>query len=195
MSDPFIGSINMFGFPFPPRDWTTCSGQLLTISQFTTVFSLLGTYFGGDGRTNFGIPDLRGRSPVNIGQHPGSYYDYRMGQTAGTETTILQVPNLPAHNHAASFASTSTLTASKDTVNKPNADNGYYLASQPTLGGSNMYIDTPPSGSQAAELGGLAVDGTISVSSTGSNQAFNNVGPIIALNFCLALQGIYPSRN
>ncbi len=95
---PFIGEIELYGFNFAPRGFATCSGQLLSISQYTALFSLVGTYYGGDGRTTFGLPDLRGRAPINQGQGPG-LSSRSIGQKIGTETNVITIANLPSHNH------------------------------------------------------------------------------------------------
>ena len=100
MSVPFIGEIKMFGGTFAPRNWAFCDGSLIAISQNQALFAILGTNFGGDGRTTFGLPDLRGRVPMSPGRHPGSGIDFRMGQTGGQETTTIAVAEVPAHTHS-----------------------------------------------------------------------------------------------
>jgi microcystin-dependent protein len=100
--DPFVGTIGIFGFNFAPRGWAQCNGQLLSIAQYSALFSLIGTYYGGDGRTTFALPDLRGRVPVNYGQGPG-LSSYQIGQRGGAEQVSITIPNLPAHSHTIIF--------------------------------------------------------------------------------------------
>ena len=97
--DQFLAEIRLFGGNFAPRGWMYCQGQLLPINQYTALFSLLGTTYGGDGRTTFGLPDLRGRVPMHQGNHPGSNYNWKRGETSGTEMTTLTLNNLPSHHH------------------------------------------------------------------------------------------------
>jgi microcystin-dependent protein len=173
LSDPFIGEIRIFGFNFAPTGWATCSGQTLSISQNTALFSLLGTYYGGNGTTNFMLPDLRSRVPINQGQGTG-LSPYNIGQVGGNENTALQQNNMPTHNHTVSPAA-SDATAS---VTRPG---GAVLART------------------AAAIYAATSDGTTMASTTtstnGSSTPFSNLQPYLALNFCIALVGIYPSRS
>jgi microcystin-dependent protein len=173
LSDPFLGEIRMFGFNFAPRGWATCSGQTMPINQNTALFSLIGTYYGGNGTTTFNPPDLRSRVPLNQGQGPG-LSPYTIGQQGGTENTVLQQSNMPAHNHTVS----------------PGANDSPATATRP--GGAVLARTT-------AAIYATASDGTTMANSTtstnGSNQPFSTVQPYLAINFCIALQGIFPSRN
>jgi microcystin-dependent protein len=174
MSEPFIGQIQMFGFNFAPRGWAFCDGQLLPISQNTALFSLLGTTYGGDGRTTFALPDLRGRVPIHEGQGAG-LSDYRLGQRAGAETTTLSIANLPAHNHAASAAGPAG-----------NANDAI----------GNIWADD--AGVSSATYSSGAASGTMradAIGNTGGGQAFDNRQPYLTVNFCIALVGLFPSRN
>jgi len=174
MSEPFIGQIVMFGGNFAPRGYALCDGQLLSIAQNTALFSILGTTYGGDGRTTFGLPDLRGRVPVHAGQGPG-LSRYLLGQKAGTETTTLTVANLPVHTHAANAA-------------------GPAGNSNDAIG--NIWADD--AGVSSATYSSGAATGTMksdAIGNTGGNQAFNNVQPYQVVNFIIALQGTFPSRN
>jgi len=197
MSDPFIGTINMFGFTFAPRNWSSCSGQLINIGQQTTLYSLLGTTYGGDGRTTFGLPDLRGRSPVNVGRYPGSSFNYYQGQMIGYEYVSITTQNLPAHSHAANFTSTSSFNVSKTPFanQKAAADNYYIGSNNPVTGKTEIYSDTAPASGDTAAIAGLEVSGTIDVTNTGGSQQLINIQPVIALNFCIAMAGLYPPRN
>lgn len=203
MADPYIGEIKMFGFNFPPRNYTLCYGQLLSISQYTSVFSLLGTYFGGDGRTTFGIPELRGRSAIGQGDGPVTY-PYTMGSIGGSESQTLTTNNLPSHNHSATFAggsasATTTVNASKNPATVSSPSNGDYLA-VPAEGRTlySGYIPDADKG-ETFTLAGVtttvASAGQVVVGNTGQNAAFDNRSPYLAVNFCLALDGLYPPRN
>lgn len=174
MADPFIGEIRLFGFNFPPRGWATCDGQLLPIAQNTALFSLLGTQFGGNGTNNFALPDLRGRVPLHMGQGPG-LSPYTIGQVAGEEKHQLLTTELPAHNHA--------LLASSG-VGTVSAPSGAVLA-------AGAPTDLP-------RYTADSIDVTLSANSVGlagSGAAHNNLQPYLTINFCIALVGIFPSRN
>jgi len=169
--DPFIGQIQAFGFNFPPRGWAFCDGQLLPISQNTALFSLLGTTYGGDGRTTFALPDLRGRSIVHAGQGPG-LSNISQGETAGVENITLTLNNMPAHNHSVSVA------VNKEAGEESNPTS--YLASH-----DGAFSEAP-----AANAFLSGVNQTI----VGGNQPVNIRNPFLGIYMCIALQGIYPSR-
>lgn len=179
--EPYLAQIIMFGGNFAPRGWAFCEGQLLPIAQNTALFSLLGTIYGGDGRTTFALPDLRGRAPIHDGTGPG-LQTHRQGEKGGSETTILNVTNLPAHNHAGS------IRIGPDTNLTDSATNNR-LATEARGGGDALPIYTSDPGS-----GNMAGD-SVSVGNTGGNQSFNNRSPYIAIKYIIALQGIFPSRN
>lgn len=166
MATPFIGQISIFAGNFAPRGWAFCSGQLLAIAQNTALFSILGTTYGGNGQTTFALPDLRGRVPISAGQGPG-LSPYQLGQIAGAENTTLLVNNLPAHSHGIAASS------GDQTTNRPT--NGYLAA-------GNRYSTT----------GNAAMAPT---ANAGAGQPFNNVQPYLTVNFIIALEGIFPSRN
>ena len=171
MSEPFIGELRLFGFNFNPKGWATCAGQILSISQNTALFALLGTTYGGNGQTTFALPDLRGRVPISQGQGPG-LSNYSIGQVGGTETVTLTSVNLPAHTHQ--------VRATTEDAN----------SAQP---GNNL-----PAAVGAGAYGSQAADTTMSaamIAPAGNNQPFNNVQPYLTLNWCIALEGIFPSRN
>jgi len=179
MSEPFLGQISMFGGNFAPRGWAYCDGQLLAISQNTAVFSLLGTTYGGDGRTTFGLPDLRGRVAVNRGNGPG-LSDYRLGQRGGVERTTMNTPQMPAHSHTA----TTTIHVVDDdaTTNEPNGAIMAHAA-------GNTYATVAPD--ETMEAGAATTANT----NTGGGQAQTNIQPYLAVSYIIALQGIFPSRN
>jgi microcystin-dependent protein len=169
MASPYLGQITLFAGTFAPRGWAFCDGQLLAISQNTALFSILGTTYGGNGQTTFALPDLRGRVPLGPRQGPG-LSNYDLGQTGGQESHTLAINELPAHSHAAELP----VASGEETTNR--AENG-----APAKGG--VYA--------AADTAGPAV----TVAPTGGSQPHNNLQPHLALNYIIALQGIFPSRN
>ena len=175
MSEPFIGEVKLFSFNFPPQGWAHCDGALLPISQNQALFSLLGVTYGGDGEQNFGLPDLRGRAPIHRGQGPG-LSTRTMGQSEGTETTTLTTQNLPAHNHPAVLKAAGT---NSDLTMPNNAALG--IAREDTYVGNATLDQT------------MDADSVVTMD-TGANAAFNNMPPFLAMNWCIALQGVYPSR-
>ena len=169
MSEPFLGMIAIYPYNFAPRGWAMCNGQILPIAQNTALFSLLGTTFGGNGQTTFALPDLRGRAPLSQGQGPGlSSYD--LGQVGGVESQTLTINQMPAHNHQV-HASDGDATS-----NKP--DGGY-------LAQGNQYTNVAPN----------VLMGPAMIGNTGGSQPFSLLQPYLVLTFCIALEGIFPSRN
>lgn len=176
MSEPFLGEIKMVGFNFEPNGYLYCNGQILAIALNTALFSLLGTYYGGNGQTTFALPDFRGRVPTHWGQGPG-LSSYTIGQVAGNETTTLITNNLP--NHAHSFAP----PVVTGMANTSTADSSTVLAVPD--GGEQIYSTAAPNGTlKAGNTGGA-----------GSNQPFSNMQPYTTITFVIAVEGIYPSRN
>lgn len=177
--NPFIGMICMFGGNFAPRGWAFCDGQLLAIASNTALFSILGTTYGGDGRTTFGLPDLRGRVAMHPGNGPG-LSPKNLGQKGGTETNTLNQLQLPSHTHAA------TGTVNLGTASNAASGNDAFL---PISTGANFYSNAAGS----AKMNAGAV--TVNVGNTGNNQPVNNIQPFQCVNFIIALQGTFPSRN
>lgn len=173
MSEPFVGEIRMFAGNFAPRGWAFCDGQLLEVSQNDALFSLLGTIYGGDGRTTFGLPDMRGRIPVHAGQGPG-LSPRRLGSALGSETVTLTTNELPPHGHTWS-------ASGGNAANTSPGGNGYAA----TLN-ADQYRDT------ASDLRGMSAS---AVTDTGGSRAHSNVMPFQCVHFIIALFGIYPSRN
>jgi microcystin-dependent protein len=172
VSEPFIGEIKMVGFNFAPRGYAQCNGQILPIAQNTALFSLLGTTYGGNGQTTFALPDLRSRIPIHTGQGPG-LSNYSLGQASGTETVTLTANQLPPHNHTVNASTTAT---SKNPTNNVPA----------VTGAGSSYADAPsPSTTMNAGM----------VTGGGSGQPHDNVQPYLCINFVIALEGIFPSRN
>ncbi len=183
MNDPFIGTIIMFGGNFAPRGWALCDGQLLSIASYSSLFSILGTTYGGDGRTTFGLPEMRGRVPVHQGNGPG-VPPYNLGQKGGTATNTLTTTNIPSHSHTL-FASNAVADANKLTKS---------AKAGPALKNANLNIwDNNFQASATAGLKNKMHPKVIGA--TGGGQAVNNMQPYLAVNFIIALQGIYPSRN
>lgn len=199
--EAFIGTIQPFGFNFAPRAWSTCSGQLMSISSNTAMFSLLGTMYGGDGRTSFGLPNLNGRTAVGVGQAPGSSTHWSQGQPAGKDVNVLSVAQMPAHSHHATFtvdAASTGLYATTASGDLDTPQDGAYLA-KPTPGPSPAdkpeKIFRSAEGQGIARLGGLNIAGQVGVDPAGSGSAFSIVQPSLAINYCISLVGFFPSRN
>lgn len=170
--DPFLGQIIMFGGNFAPRGWAFCDGQLLPIASYSALFSILGTIYGGDGRTTFALPDLRGRAPIHEGVGPG-LETYRQGQRGGVEHVTLNITQIPSHTHLAAAKAASGVDA--DTPAGNTWSNGeVYSSGKPT-----ETMDT----------------GAISVLNAGGSQSHENRPPFLVVNYIIALQGVFPSRS
>ena len=174
MADPFVAEIRIFPFNFPPKGWAFCDGQLLPLSQNTALFSLLGTTYGGDGKSNFALPNMQGNAPMHPGQGPGlSLHD--LGETGGSETVTLLESEIPAHSHA--------LMAQNAQGNRTNpATNSFARASSGT-----PYL--PPAGAPLVSMS----DQTLPPA--GGDQPHNNLQPYLTFYFNIALQGVYPPRS
>ncbi len=172
MSTPFLGEIRIFGFNFAPRGWALCSGQLLAISQNTALFSILGTTYGGNGTSNFALPDMRGRVALGSGQGPGLSV-YALGEQSGVENVTLLVSEMPAHRHAAGCSSA---------VGDSYMGSGAVPATD--AGGNNVYTGAS---NNTMNPSSLAI--------VGGSQPHNNLQPYMAMNYCIALQGVFPARN
>jgi len=172
-SEPFIGTIKYFGFNFAPRGWATCDGQLLQVSQHDALFSLVGTIYGGDGRTTFGLPDMRGRMPVHMGQGLG-LSNRTIGQKAGAETATITTAQLPAHSHKlmATDSAGNQVSPAEHTLAKD--------------GNDATYRDEAPN---------VTMHASSITASTGSSQTHQNMSPYLVVNCNISLVGIYPSRN
>jgi microcystin-dependent protein len=188
--EPFLGQIQPFGFSFAPRAWAKCDGQLLAISSYSALFSLLGTTFGGDGRTTFALPDLRGRSIVHTGHGPG-LSSVAWGQRGGVEDIYVQQPNMPSHSHALINGQANVDIYTKlDTGDSTNeSDNGANCLS--TSGGTPQIYQEDPT--TLDKLGGVVISGTTTAS--GGNIPIQSRNPFLGINVCIAMQGIFPSRS
>ncbi len=170
MADPFVAEIRIFPFNFAPKGWAFCDGQLLPISQNTALFSLLGTFYGGDGKSTFALPDLQGNAPMHPGQGQGLSQRF-LGEQSGVESVTLLLSEIPIHTHAA---------------NGSDEDDDSTLPQDHAYGKLSVeYTDSN------ANLGNLAIE---SLSLTGGGLPHNNMQPYLTLNFCIALQGVFPPR-
>lgn len=165
MSEPFLAEIRMVGFNFAPRGWAFCDGQILPINQNQSLYSLLGTTYGGDGRTSFALPDLRGRVPIHVGN------GHTEGQRSGEETHTLSVNEMPQHTH--------NIQSSGDTATQSDPTGSVLAQSTQIYHGPTNLVDM--------------VTGTMT--NVGGSQAHENRQPYLVVNFCIALQGLFPSRN
>ncbi len=195
MSSIYLGQILQGGWNFAPRGTALCNGQLLAISQNTALFSLLGTNFGGNGQTTFGLPNLQSRSMMHWGNGPG-LSPVQLGESSGSENVTLLSTQMPQHTHAATFASTSTLKAAsaKATLQIPAA--GSVLARGVDNSGTVVPLIYGPSGTTTdVTLGGLNVAGTVTNAIAGGSQPVGIRNPYLGITHAIALQGIYPSRS
>lgn len=167
MAEPFLSEIRIMSFSFAPRGWALCNGQLLPINQNQGLFSLLGTTFGGDGRVNFALPNLQGRTPIHVGS------GHTLGEQGGAESHTLSISELPTHTHVANVNTSATPNA--------NTPSGSLIGLAPS--GTNI-------GASATSLVSMA---SFAVSNVGGSQAHLNMQPFLTLSFCIALQGIFPS--
>ena len=190
--EAFISTILIWPPNFAPTGWALCAGQLLSISQNTALFSLLGTTYGGNGISNFALPNLQGRIPVGAGQGTG-LSPYIIGQTGGVESVTLNVNTIPPHTHSATQNLTVSLPAvtTTGTTNQPSPSVVPAAPTDAARNPVNIYSNATPT----QTLGKPAIAGSISVGSTGGGQPHENRQPYLAVNYIIALQGIFPSRN
>jgi len=170
MSEPFLAEVRMVGFEFAPRGWARLDGEILPINQNQSLYSLIGSKFGGDGSTSFALPDLRGRTPIHRADQ------FPIGQSAGTESVTLTVAEMPSHTHQAK----ASLTAG-------NSSNPLQNVLAAESGDDRAYRDPEPANSTPLRMG--SIDGA------GSDRSHSNMQPYLAVTFCIALTGIFPSRN
>jgi microcystin-dependent protein len=184
--EPVLAEIRLFAGYFAPRQWAFCQGQLLSIASNQALFSLLGTIYGGDGRTTFGLPDLRGRTAIHAGNGPG-LSDRSLGVKGGTETNTISVTQLASHNHPGTMHVSSSNTTSDSPTNN-------FLAPL-----SGRVLSSPPAGAQLTGYGtaasGSMSNASVVVGNIGGNQPVNNMQPFLVLNYIIATQGLFPSRS
>jgi microcystin-dependent protein len=174
MANPFLGEIRIVGFNFAPTGWALCNGQILPIAQNTALFSLLGTTYGGDGRSTFALPNLQGSAPLHFGQGNG-LTPRDLGETGGEETVTLLPTQMPAHTHS---------LKGSDAVGSQGPANGVWA--KPSQRGTDAYNSSPGTSPQMSSS---------ALSPTGNGQPHNNLMPYLTLNFCIALQGVFPARG
>jgi len=218
--EAFVGEIRAVSFNFAPQDWLKCEGQILSIAQYTPLYAAIGTAFGGDGRTNFALPDLRGRVPVGTGTGLGMQDPLYIGQKIGQETTQLTVDNLPAHKHDATFTGTGGSAANPLNVdvivkahngigNEDNAENNYWATGEtkkaPSAGGnvtggyssdtnSLIKMNSNAVNVTVTGSGGGITGGNITIDDTGSGTVIDNRQPSLALTYIICIDGIFPPR-
>jgi len=174
--DPFVAEIRIFPFNFAPKGWAFCDGQILPLSQNTALFSLLGTTYGGDGKSNFALPNMQGNAPMHPGQGPGlSLHD--LGETGGSETVTILDSEMPAHSHF---------------MRVHNGDQADHQVPGPTTSIAQSANGSAYQTTSNANLTAMAFQ---TITPTGGNQPHNNMQPYLTLNFCIALQGVYPPRT
>ncbi len=181
--EPYLGQLMLVPYTFAPSGWANCDGQLLAISSNSALFSLIGTIYGGDGETTFGLPDLRGRVPLHTGSGPGLPF-YNLGQRGGSTTNTLIVGNLPAHSHTA----TASVNNTSSDLSVPTA--GSSIA-QPGQESGRSFVDTL--GFNSATPNTNLNPATISVGNTGSSNPVNNMQPYLTMRYVIALVGLFPS--
>lgn len=215
--DFFLGGIILFGGNFSPKDWAFCAGQLIPISQNQALYAILGTTWGGDGRTNFAVPDMRSRVPIGVGRGIG-LTEVQEGRAGGNETYTLKVAQMPTHSHNATFnpvTSTGTGITAAVTVNaktgignQNDAGAGYWATGQVKAGKSAIYpvesgYSSTTDTTMAADAvsvtvsggGGGITGGTVTIDTTGGNAAFSLMQPSLGIQFLMCMQGTFPSRN
>lgn len=185
MIEPYLSEIALFSFGNAPQGWALCSGQLLPIDQNQALFSLLGTTYGGDGRTNFALPDLRGRVPMHAGG------GHELGEAAGTETVTVSAAQMPAHSHTLDLSAlTATARCTGGAANQLSPV-GAVPAVEPTYA-TAVYSNAAPDANM--NVSAVTKGGSIAAANTGGGQAHENRQPYLALNYCIAVQGIFPSQ-
>jgi microcystin-dependent protein len=174
MANPFVAEIRIFPFNFPPKGWAFCDGQLLPLSQNTALFSLLGTTYGGDGKSNFALPNLQGSSPLHQGQGPG-LSEYFLGESGGSDTVTLLQGEMAMHGH--------------------NLIGDVAQANTSTPGPSASYARSTPGNAYKNTTTSLTPMSVNAIAPAGGDQPHNNLMPYLTLNFCIAMQGVYPPRT
>ncbi|MCK5146167.1 phage tail protein [bacterium] len=204
MAEPFLGEIRLFPYNFAPKNWVECAGQLLAIGENQALYSLLGTMYGGNGRTDFGMPDLRGRVPISYGQGPG-LPSYPMAHTGGSYALQLNIGNMPEHSHTASAQTTvvpqsagsAKIKGANDPADKDQVE-GNYLAS---TSGTNLYRTSSRDFKEMAAGAIELTDPTftastdVTINNTGGGNIADNMQPYLAMRYCIATEGLYPQRS
>ena len=213
MDDGYLGEIRLFAGNFAPRGWAFCDGQLISIAQHQALFSILGTFYGGDARTTFALPDLRGRAPIHAGTGPG-LSTRTLGKRNGSETNTMTVKQMPSHSHSSSVGdltgrgvisgkATATMkvhntdgaetTPNNNFLGADNSFSGNYSASSDdssTLNTSSIDVDTSGLGVTLSKL-----SGSVTIGRTGGQQPINNMQPYLTINYIICMEGMFPSRG
>ncbi len=204
--DPLLGEIAIYPYNFPPRGWAYCNGQIMAISDNTALFSLLSTNFGGDGRSSFGIPDLRGRTPVGVGLGTGLTNIF-LGQLSGEEYVKLGIANLPIHTHSAVVAinpasHSHTAALYGEAVDATSQNPSGKMLAKPTSSDNSVKTYVPPDPKENKEMMSESIvvadtplTASAQVDNTGGGLEFYNRNPFLGLHYCIAVVGTYPSRN
>lgn len=221
MSEPFLGEIKVWPMSFAPRYWAFCWGQTLSIAEHSPLYALIGDTYGGDGRSTFKLPDLRGRVPVGMGPGIGIQYPLRLGQYGGSEANELSVDQLPQHNHAATFTGTGTSSSTPvkatvsvhansgviDSHSQDSPENAYWSVATTKSGPSNVPVENSYSSKHDVTMASDAVDvtvtgggggitgGDVAIGNTGSNKIIENRQPYLGLNYIICMDGLFPPRN
>jgi microcystin-dependent protein len=183
MSSPFLSEIRMMSFSFAPKGWAMCNGQLLPINQNQALFSLLGTTYGGDGRVNFALPDLRGRLPIHMGN------SHTLGERAGEESHTVTISEMAQHTHAMSAKAADSLGGATGRLPTPAGTKALAEGHASKIGGGTTPVSIYGTGAPSGVLA------PATIGSTGGSQPHTNLQPYLTLNFCIALQGIFPSQT
>lgn len=202
-TEPYLGTLTAFGGNFAIRNWAMCSGQMQAIEDNPALFSLVSTLYGGDARTTFGLPDLRGRSPVGVGTRPGGM-DYHQGERLGTELVTIDITQMPAHLHTAIFTPLGTaapvtgrMQVATNAANTQVPDSNSYIAQNSTPGFYKPTFQQP----DLTEIEGLSLSGggseggTVTVTETGGSAPLNILSPVLPINWLIATAGVYPPRS
>ncbi|MCR9222169.1 MAG: tail fiber protein [Alphaproteobacteria bacterium] len=199
MDLPFIGMLQAFGFSWAPRNYAQCHGQLIAISENPSLYSLLSTFYGGDGRVSFAVPEMRGRMAYGFGQLTGGL-DYLIGHVHGWEDIRVDVTHMPNHSHGASFTPAGggamAVAASANAGSKDEPAAGDYLAkTSKGFDTYNTYTDTPGTTVPLGGVSGSGGGGTVTLATAGASDWVDIRQPVLAVGWCIALEGLYPSRN
>jgi microcystin-dependent protein len=191
MSQPYVGQIILVGFNFAPTGYALCQGQLLPIAENDVLFQLIGTTFGGDGQSTFGLPDLRGRVPIGMGQGPG-LGSRVIGEAGGAETVTLAAQEMPQHTHAIDISALTATARCQNGAGNRQTPVGNVPAVE-TVGATVPYSSAAPDGNMNS--GAVALSGTVAATTTGGTQPHDNRQPYLAMNYCIALTGVFPPSN
>jgi len=185
-----VGQIILVGFNFAPNGWAMCNGQLMAIAEFDTLFNLIGTTYGGDGETTFGLPDLRGRVPIAQGQGPG-LSSYVIGQEGGVETVTVTVAQTPQHTHTIDPATLTATARCKNGLGNQQTPVGNVPAGE-AADATLPYSNAAPNGNMAS--GAVVMSGTVTAATTGGSLPHDNLQPYLAMNYCISLFGVFPTQ-